>query len=94
MALEAPQLNQITLLSNIMRQFGDIDTDIETMDVLFNGDSDWAALVTQEAVDAIPSFAAAGLTATNILDAMYLAKTARVAWRANLPAKAALESIR
>jgi hypothetical protein len=94
MSLEAPQLNQITMLSNFMRQFGDIESDIETMDVLFNGASNWAALVTQEAVDAIPSFAAAGLTATNILDAMYLAKTARVAWRANLPAKAALESIR
>jgi len=92
--LEAPQLNQITMLSNIMRQFGDMDADIEMMDVLFNGDSDWAALITQEAVDAIPSFASAGLTAQNILDALYLAKTARAAWRANLPALAALQSIR
>lgn len=41
MALEAPQLNQITMLSNFMRQFGDIEGDIETMDVLFNGDFNW-----------------------------------------------------
>jgi hypothetical protein len=94
MALEAPQLNQVTVLSNIMKQFGALDAEIEDMDVLFNGDADWAALVTQEAVNAVPSFAAAGLTAANILDALYLAKTARAAWRANLPAMVALKSLR
>jgi hypothetical protein len=94
MALEAPQTNQITILSDIMRKFGDMETDIESMDVLFNGESDWAALVTQEAVDAIPVYAATGLTAQNILDGIFLAKTAREAWRANLPAKVALEAVR
>ena len=94
MALEAPQLNQVTVLSNIMNQFGALDAQIEDMDVLFNGASNWAELVTQEAVDAVPSFKAAGLTAANILDALYLAKTARMAWRANLPAMVVLKSLR
>lgn len=93
MALQAPQLNQITTLSNIIKKLDDVDADIEIMDVLFNGDADWAALVTQESIDDIPSFAAAGLTAQNVLDALYLVKTARAAWRANLQAFAALKSL-
>jgi len=93
MSLEAPQLSQISTLSNIIKAFAAVDADIEIMDVLLNGDANWAALITQQAVDDIPLFAAAGLTAQNILDALYLAKTARAAWRANLPAFAALESL-
>lgn len=93
MALNPAQLNQITTLANVCKALQAVEADIEDIDVLFNGDTNWAALVTQEAVDAIPSFSQAGLTADSILGAIYLVKTAKAAWRANLPAFVSLANL-
>ncbi len=92
--MDSPQQNAISRLGNIAKVFLDIEGDINQLDVLLNGDTDWISLMTQEEIDSVPSFHAAGLTAQNVADFMYLAKTARVQMvGVNLPATIMLANI-
>lgn len=91
MTIATPQLMEIQRIGNIARMLLGIEGEINQLDILFNGDSNWAALITQEAVDAIPQLAAAGLTAQNIIDALYVLKQVRIqTMTVNLPALVAL----
>lgn len=84
MALSNAELNLISELVSIMKTFESVDARIEIIDTQFNGTANWAADVTQANVDEVGSFAATGLQSSNILAAIYAAKTARAAWRADL----------
>lgn len=95
MALNPPQLDGITQLSNLAKQYLDNEGQINQLDILFNGTTNWAALVTQQAIDEIPSFAQAGLTAQNVLDGLYIMKQVRAqVMTINLPALVALASLK
>lgn len=93
MSLEAPQLNRITQISNLAKEALLMEGQINQIDILFNGVPNWAALVTQPNIDAIGSFKSAGLTAQNVLDAIYILKQMRVQILANLPALVELANL-
>lgn len=69
---------QARLLRNSMATTQEIDT-------LQNGVSDYAHKITQAMLDSEPEFLAAGLTTTQVADAVYVLKMANTALEGNLP---------
>lgn len=84
--MDAPQQNLVSKVGQLCAQLLDMSGEIEQIDVLFNGDANWDALITDVTLATVPSFEAAGITATNVADAIFILKTARAAAYANLPA--------
>lgn len=67
----APQMNLVSNTAKACRAILAVMSDIEEIDVLYNGVPDWHTLITNEEVASVPSFAAAGITATTVADAIY-----------------------
>ena len=87
MALAAPQQNLITNVGIVSRALLDLQDDIEQIDILYNGTPDWDTLITDQEIDGVPSFAAVGLTAQGVADAIYQLNQVRtIVNSGNLPA--------
>lgn len=71
MALAAPQQNLIVNVGAACKILLDIQDDIEQIDILYNGTPNWDVLITDQEIDGVPSFAAIGLTAQHVADAIY-----------------------
>lgn len=91
--MEAPQQNLISNTGKATRVILGLLEAINELDVLYNGSPQWAALITQPEIDSVPSFHAAGLTTTNIADAIYNLKLIKVQAESNLPALIILASL-
>lgn len=88
MALSPQQLNGITQIGNLARMFLATDGQIAQLDTLFNDPNiNWAADVTDVTLAEIPSFATIGLTANDVLTALFILKAIRTQMlTVNLPA--------
>ena len=76
MALSNELQNLITRLAQVTRKWHEeCEQDITDADVLLNGANNWLAGLTQEEIDAIPSFLAANLQRSEVLDVLYMLKT-------------------
>ena len=73
----APQQNLVSRTGQVCRKLLDLMADMERIDVLYSGSADWDSLITNEALAEVPSFAAAGITATTVADAVYQIKLIR-----------------
>lgn len=85
MAMTNSAQNVISKSGQLMKTLLDLEGQIEQIDTLVNGTPNYAAQITDENIATIPSFVDAGLTAQEVLDTIYLLKTARAAWMSNLP---------
>ena len=78
--------NVISKTSQLCKTMLDLEGQIEQIDTLVNGTPQYVAQITDENIATVPSFAQAGITAAEVLAAIYCIKTARAAFMANLPA--------
>jgi hypothetical protein len=88
MALAAPQQDLITNTGIACKTLRDLQGIIEEVDTLFNDPAfNWAALITDQEISGVPSFAEIGLTAQNVADAIFQIKTVNAQVQTgNLPA--------
>ena len=93
MALGAPQQDLVTKVGQLCAQLLEMSGQIEQIDVLFNGDPNWDALITDAELATIPSFDEAEITAANVADAIFILKTARAAAYSNLPAVVIMRTV-
>jgi hypothetical protein len=77
MALGAPQQDLISDVGSVCNTLLGLQGIIEQIDILYNGAPDWDTLITDEEIDGVPSFAAIGLTAQDVADAIFQIKTVR-----------------
>ena len=91
--MDAPQQDLVSDVGNLCAQLLEMSGKIEQIDVLYNGAANWDSLITDVTLASVPSFAAAGLTAVNVADAIFILKTARAAAYANLPAAVILGNL-
>lgn len=84
--MDAPQQDLVSRVGTLCKQLLEMSGEVEQIDVLFNGDANWDALITDATIANVPSFDAAGITAANVADAIFILKTARAAAYSNLPA--------
>lgn len=85
--MDAPQQNLISNTGAVRKMLTELMDDIERIDILYSGVPNWAALITDEAIDTVTSFVAAGLTAAIVADAIYQIKLIRQqVTTGNLPA--------
>ena len=85
--MNAPQQNLVSRTGQVCRALLDLMDDIERIDVLYSGVANWDSLITDEELASVPSFAAAGVTATTVADAVYQIKLIRQqVMTGNLPA--------
>ena len=76
MALSPELQNLITRLAQAARLWHkEIAENVTDADVLLNGANNWLAGLTQEEIDATPSYHAANLQRSEILDVQYILKT-------------------
>ncbi len=72
--MESPQQNFITRVAQQARKIRDTYPMSEEIDVLYKGSFNYEALITQEEIDSVPSFKAAGLTVAKLGAAIYILK--------------------
>ena len=85
--MDVPQQNLISNTGAVCKTLTELMDDIERIDILYSGVPNWAALITDETIDTVPSFVAAGLTAQIVADAIYQIKLIRQqVTTGNLPA--------
>lgn len=84
--MNAPQQNMVSRAGNLCKQLLEMKGVIDQIDVLYSGSPNWDDLITQSEIDEVASFAAAGLTAANVADAVYILKLCRDNINSNLPA--------
>lgn len=85
--LSAPQQDLISKAGKACQALLDIQGDIQIIDVLYNGTPNWDVLITDEEIGDVGSFAAVGLTATDVADAIYQLNLIRTQVQTgNLPA--------
>ncbi len=72
--MNAPQQNLISRVAQQARKAKDLMALTEEIDILLNGTPNYAALITQEEIDSVPSFHAAGLTVNQLMGAVYILK--------------------
>ncbi len=85
--MDAPQMNMISRTGQVCKALTELMDDIERIDILYSGVPNGAALITDETIDTVPSFVAAGLTAQIVADAIYQIKLVRQqVMTGNLPA--------
>jgi hypothetical protein len=83
-------ISRVALQAKLLR--GSMATTQE-LDVLQNGASDYAHRITQDMLDAVPEFKAAGLTLAQIADTIYVLKQANTALEGNLPSLIVVASL-
>ena len=72
--MNAPQQDFISRFGQQARKARDLFALSEEIDTLYKGTPNWEALITQEEVDSVPSFAAAGLTVAQLGAVCYILK--------------------
>lgn len=75
MALTAKQQDHISRLAQLAQLFVDIRNDLYQQNYEWNGAPDFDTDITQEEIDEIPTFAAAGLTVADVQEANYICST-------------------
>lgn len=70
--LTAKQQDHISRLGQLAQLFVDIRNDLHLQNYEWNGAPNFDADITQDEIDAIPSFAAAGLTLADVTEANYI----------------------
>lgn len=75
--MNAPQQNMISKTGSVCKALLELMNQIERIDILYSGAPNWDDLITNEAIATVPSFVAAGLTATIVADAVYQIKLIR-----------------
>ena len=93
MAMSSAIQNTISETSRICKLLLDLEGEINQVDTLVNGTPNYTAQITDENIATVPSLISAGLTAQQVLDAIYCIKTARAAFVSNLPAVTMLAHI-
>lgn len=73
MALTASEQNHITSLAQFAAQMVDIRNAVYQLNYQWNGAPDFDTTITQGEIDEIASFAAAGLTKTDMVEVEYVA---------------------
>ena len=92
--MEALQKTLIKQLAQVCQIILATTPIIERADVLINGAANWDASMTDQAIDTVPEFAEANLTAAGLADALYQLKAVRaVVNDGNLPSLILLASI-
>lgn len=92
--MNAPQQNLISKTGNVCRALLAVMADIEQIDILYSGAPGWDNLITDQEIATVPSFAAAGLTAAQVADAIYQIKLIRQqVTTGNLPAMVLLAQL-
>ena len=92
--MEALQKTLIKQLAQVCQIILATTPIIERADVLINGAANWDASMTDQAIDTVPEFAEANLTATTLGDALYQLKAVRaVVNDGNLPALIQLAAV-
>jgi hypothetical protein len=71
MALAAPQQDFVVRVGAACKAILDLQGSVTQLDILYNGTPDWDTLITDEEINGVPSFAAIGLTAQDVADALY-----------------------
>ena len=85
--MESPQQNLISNTGQVSKALLDLMSAIERIDILYSGSPNWDDLITDQTIAEVPSFAAAGLTAAIVADAIYQIKAVRTqVTTGNLPA--------
>ncbi len=80
----SPELqNLITRIAQAAKTWHAFSVSITDADVLLNDAPAWAAQLTPEAIAAVPSFAAVGLTVADVLATLYILKLMNVLPSAN-----------
>lgn len=74
MPMPSPQQDFITRVSNQSAVFLEMRNLLDQFDVLWYGDGDYDTLITQESIDSIPSFVDAGMTVSDVAEAVYSLK--------------------
>lgn len=69
--MDAPLSNFVSRAGNYARAELDLYGDLTQQNVLWAGTPDYDARITQQEIDSVPAFAAAGLTAQQVADAVY-----------------------
>lgn len=94
MSLGAPQTNFVTDLGQVCQKLLDLQGSILELNELYNGTPDWATLITDQELATIADFAAAGITAQNVADAVYQVNLVRTqVLTGNLPALVVLAQV-
>ena len=73
--MEQSTQNAITRIGNAVRSINDLFGEIDSLDTLINGTANWAAEITDVNIATVPSFAQTGMTAPQVLAALYVLKT-------------------
>jgi uncharacterized membrane protein len=93
--MDAPTANAITRIGNAVRAVNDLFGEIDSLDTLINGAPNWAAEITDVNIATVGSFAAAGLTASQVMAALYVLKTQKaLALSTDYPAWIMLANLR
>lgn len=94
MALAAPQQDLISKVGQACKVLLDVQADVQIIDVLYNGSPNWDVLFTDGEIAAVGSFAAVGLTAADVADAIYQLNLIRTQIQTgNLPAMVKLSQV-
>lgn len=91
--MDALYQNFISGVAQVAKEELNLREMILELDTLYNGSPHWVDQITQEDIDSVPSFAAAGLTKQMISDVIYSAKNADADVVGNLPAFVVLAHI-
>jgi hypothetical protein len=85
MAMTVAHQNAISVAGKLAKAMLMLEGEINQLDVLVNGVTQYGNAITDADILAIPIFAGAGLTKQQFLDTVYVLKMARDAFMANLP---------
>lgn len=73
MALTPSEQNHITRLAQFAQAMVDMRNTVYQLNYQWNGAPDFDTTITQAEIDEVPSFAAAGLTKTDMVEVEYVA---------------------
>ena len=91
--MQAPTQNFINKVSQIAKKELELRALILEADTLYNGDPNWDTLITQQEIDTVSAYVAAGVTPQRIADVIYASKVADTSILGNLPSMFVLASL-
>lgn len=77
MALSAPQQDMVSRMAQMLDWLLDNEGEINRFDILYSDTPNWDTDITQDEINEVASFAAIGLTTTDIATALYVLKQVR-----------------
>lgn len=91
--MDAPLSNFINRAGNYAKAELDLYGKLTEQNVLWAGSPDYDARITQQEIDSVPSFVAAGLTAQQLADAVYALEQIRGILTNAMPALTVLANL-